>query len=100
MSADTQPGSAQIDLDAGWQLDPQVALRPESFGGLAYNFGTRRLSMIRSPALLSLVMSLAEHPSARAAYLAARIDAERRPQYEHALSALAAAGVISRRDVR
>ncbi len=94
MSGDVQPGTAPIDLDAGWQLDPQVALRPESFGGLAYNYSTRRLSMIRSPALLGLIMSLAEHASARAACEAARIGSEQQPQYEHALSALAMAGVI------
>ncbi|MGO9752389.1 MAG: mycofactocin biosynthesis chaperone MftB [Solirubrobacteraceae bacterium] len=97
MSADVQPGTAVIDLDAGWQLDPQVALRPEGFGGLAYNYGTRRLSMIRSTALLGLIMSLAEHPSARAACDAARIGADRGQQYEQALSSLAAAGVIRRR---
>ncbi len=37
MSADAHDAVALIDLDAAWQLDSQVALRPESFGGLAYN---------------------------------------------------------------
>jgi mycofactocin biosynthetic radical S-adenosylmethionine protein MftC len=29
------------------QLDPEVELRPERFGALAYDFGTRRLSFVR-----------------------------------------------------
>jgi mycofactocin radical SAM maturase len=30
------------------RLDPEVELRPERFGALAYHFGTRRLSFVRS----------------------------------------------------
>ena len=29
-----------IDLDRGWRLHPQVAVRPEPFGALLYHFGT------------------------------------------------------------
>ncbi len=50
--------------------------------------------MIRSRALLELVMSLAAHPSARAALRAARIGFEHEAAYEHALWNLAQAGVI------
>ena len=38
-----------IDLDAAWQLHPQVSVRPERFGALLYHFGTRRLSFLKSP---------------------------------------------------
>ena len=37
--------SAELKQAAG--LDPEVELRPERFGALAYHFGTRRLSIIR-----------------------------------------------------
>jgi len=37
--------SAELKRAAG--LDPEVELRPERFGGLAYHFGTRRLSIVR-----------------------------------------------------
>ncbi len=90
-------GTAIIDLDVGWDLDPQVALRREGFGGLAYNYRTRRLSMIRSETLLGVVMSLAEFPTAREACLAADVGVDEQPRYEHALSALAAAAVIRQR---
>ena len=32
-----------VDLDRPWALSGQVALRPEPFGALAYDFDTRRL---------------------------------------------------------
>ncbi len=37
--------SAELKRAAG--LDPEVELRPERFGALAYHFGTRRLSVVR-----------------------------------------------------
>src|SRR6202012_878246 len=37
--------SAEFKQAAG--LDPEVELRPERFGALAYHFGTRRLSFVR-----------------------------------------------------
>ena len=98
MSANANPGTELIDLDAGWRLHPQVALRRESFGGLAYNYGTRRLSMIRSVPLLELIISLEQHQSARVALHAARVEDERLAPYEHALKNLVDAGVITRRE--
>ena len=44
-----------IDLARPWALDDQVALRPEPFGALAYHFGTRRLSFLKSRKLLAVV---------------------------------------------
>ena len=35
------------DLRRAARLDPEVELRPERFGALAYHFGTRRLSIVR-----------------------------------------------------
>ena len=41
-----------------WRLHPQVSVRPERFGALLYHFGTRRLSFLKHPALLTVVESL------------------------------------------
>ncbi|PND54208.1 mycofactocin biosynthesis chaperone MftB [Mycobacterium sp. ENV421] len=60
-----------FDVDQRWQLHPQAALRPEPFGALLYHFGTRKLSFLKSIALVEVVRSLPDHPSARAAMLAA-----------------------------
>jgi putative mycofactocin binding protein MftB len=88
----------KFDLGSAWCLHPQVALRPESFGALAYHFGTRRLSFLKSPALKSLVESLAGFPTAEAALAAADIRADEKPVYANALMTLAATDMIVRRE--
>jgi mycofactocin biosynthesis protein MftB len=89
---------APFDLESAWQLHPQVALRPEEFGALAYHFGTRRLSFLKSPTLKAVVESLARFPSAGAALIAAGIGDEEKQTYTHALSTLASTAMIVRRD--
>jgi putative mycofactocin binding protein MftB len=88
------------DFDRAWRLNRQVALRSEPFGALAYHFGTRRLSFLKSRTLLAVAQGLEQHPSARAACLAAGVGAEQLPQYERALGTLAESGMITPRDER
>jgi putative mycofactocin binding protein MftB len=83
-----------FDLDAAWRLHPQVSVRPERFGALLYHFGTRRLSFLKSPALLAIVSSLASQPSARAACDAAGLADADLPAYATALATLAAGQMI------
>ena len=83
-----------FDLERAWALDPQVALRPEPFGALAYHFGTRRLSFLKSRRLLAVVEGLAAAPTARDALDAAGVSEADRPRYEQALAALADSGMI------
>lgn len=78
-------------------VHPQVSLRPESFGALAYHFGTRRLSFLKSPVLLQVVTALADHPTGMAACRASGVDDAELPAIERALSTLAATDMISRR---
>ena len=66
-AAGPQAAPPPFDLDAPWQLHPQVSVRPERFGALLYHFGTRRLSFLKHPALLTVLESLASQPTARAA---------------------------------
>ena len=98
----TKPGpldlAAPFDLDVGWRLHPQVAVRPERFGALLYHFGTRQLSFLKSPALLEVVRSLAAQPSARAACTAAGVPAGDLMRYARALQTLAASQMICQRD--
>src|SRR5258705_2338374 len=86
--------SDEIDLARPWALDPRVALRPESFGALAYHFGTRRLSFLKSRRLLSVVQQLGEHPTGADACKAAEVTDAEMPAYEAALARLAATGMI------
>jgi putative mycofactocin binding protein MftB len=82
--------------DDAWRLDPQVALRDEAFGALAYHYGNRRLVFLKSPTLVTLVSSLDDYASAADA-LDALVPAGQRAVYERALARLAASGVIGAR---
>jgi putative mycofactocin binding protein MftB len=83
-----------FDLDSGWRLHPQVSVRPERFGALLYHFGTRRLSFLKHPALLSVLQSLDSVPSARAACAAAGVQGPDLPAFRAALATLAASTMI------
>jgi putative mycofactocin binding protein MftB len=101
VSTDARAGGARagFDLDRPWQLHPQVSVRPERFGALLYHFGTRRLSFLKSPALLAVVSSLADAPSARAACQDAGVSAAELPAYATALETLASSQMILAREV-
>jgi putative mycofactocin binding protein MftB len=69
-------------------------VRPERFGALLYHFGTRRLSFLKSPALLMVVQSLEAEPSARTACARAGIGTSDLPAYTRALATLAGSQMI------
>jgi putative mycofactocin binding protein MftB len=98
-AASTEPllATGAFDLDGPWRLSAQVALRPERFGALAYDFGTRKLSFLKSRVLVDVVEALGAHPSAREACSAAGVGDDELARYEHALATLAQSGVISAR---
>lgn len=83
-----------MELDAAYELHPQVSLRPEPFGALAYHFGNRRLSFLRSKEMLAVVESLGDHTSVSGALAAAGIDARRWPSFEAALATLESSEMI------
>lgn len=91
-AASTESAGRRFDSSRGYRLNPQVALRPEPFGALAYHFGTRKLSFLKAPELVDLVRGLAEFASAEQALLT--MPENRRPQYRKALATLAAGGMI------
>ena len=84
----TEPTAGSFDPAVRYRLDPAVALRPEPFGALAYHYGSRRLTFLRSVRLAELVGHLGDHDSVEAALAAAVPEAER-PAYRRALASLA-----------
>jgi putative mycofactocin binding protein MftB len=86
--------SAETRLDGRWRLHPQVALRPERFGALAYHYGTRRLSFLKSRRLLKVVEGLESAPDPAAACRAAGVPEAELPSYRRALATLADTGMI------
>ena len=98
MSTDAPPRAESFDLDRPWQLHPQVSVRPERFGALLYHFGTRRLSFLKSPALLTVVKTLGDAPSAREACRRAGLGQAELPAYATALQTLASSQMIRPRE--
>jgi putative mycofactocin binding protein MftB len=83
-----------VDLDVAYRLNPQVALRPEPFGALAYHFGNRKLSFLKSPDLVEFVRGLACHASLRDALDVAELGETRRASFLAALESLVATDMI------
>ena len=77
-----------FDPAARYRLDPNVALRPEPFGALAYHYGSRRLTFLRSRMLADLVRELEQHESVDAAIESVVPDSDR-ASYRKALASLA-----------
>ena len=86
-----------VALDAAYEVSPQVALRPEPFGALAYHYGTRRLVFVRRPELVALLKDLPAHTSLAGALEATGIASERWPSFISALSSLEESEIIRAR---
>ena len=95
-SVDAGAPRAPFDAARPYEKHPQVAIRPESFGALAYHYGNRRLVFLKAPALVTVVETLGDFPSAAAA-VAAHVPDAQRETYTRALSGLLASDVIRAR---
>lgn len=84
--------SGAFDPDVPWRLSPEVSLRTESFGALAYHFGNRKLSFLKTPRLVEVVRELAEHATARDAV--GSLPEGERESYLTALASLARTQMI------
>ncbi len=69
-------------------LHPDVALRPEPFGALAYHYDTRRLVFLKHPDVVRVVRSLADHPTVASALDACDIAPARHASFERTLTSL------------
>ena len=84
-------------LDHRLELDPQVALRPEPFGALAYHYGNRKLIFLKHPDVVRVVHSLADHATLADALRACDIDPARWPSFERALTSLTESEMLHER---
>jgi putative mycofactocin binding protein MftB len=86
-----------FDLDSAWGLHAQVSIRPERFGALLYHFGTRRLSFLKNPTLLAVVLALDSQPTAQHACAVAGVSDIELASYRSALATLATSHMICER---
>lgn len=97
VSTDLATGATHPLLAVALEMHPQVALRPEPFGALAYHYGTRRLVFLKHVDMVTVARSLAEHPSLADALLAADIEPSRWPSFATAFESLRASEVVRER---
>ncbi|MGE0000262.1 MAG: mycofactocin biosynthesis chaperone MftB [Ilumatobacteraceae bacterium] len=84
-------------LDQALELHPQVALRPEPFGALAYHYGNRRLVFLKHPDVVRVAQHLADHPSLSAALEACDIAPARWPSFATAFESLQSSDIVRER---
>ena len=77
-----------------YALHPQVGLRDEAFGALAYHYGNRKLTFLNDDRLVVTLRHLADSPTLQAAMRKAGVSDEESSSYLAALAKLHAAGVI------
>jgi putative mycofactocin binding protein MftB len=89
-----------VDVGAALELHPQVAIRPEPFGALAYHYGNRRLVFLKHPDVVAVVRALGDHEDVAATLRACGIDARRWPSFVAALASLEQSDVVRVRSAR
>jgi putative mycofactocin binding protein MftB len=96
MSVAPAPGLAEA-LGRRLELHPQVALRPEPFGALAYHYGNRRLIFLRHRDIVRVVEELGSHDTLEASLTACAVAPNRWPSFVKALQSLETSEVIRER---
>ncbi len=84
-------------LDRSLSLHPQVALRPEPFGTLAYHYGNRNLVFLKHPDVVRVVRALDDHPTLADTLRACDIAESRWPAFQRALTSLTESEMLHER---
>ena len=77
-----------------YALHPQVGLRRERFGALAYHYGNRRLTFLNDDKLVAVVQSAHDYDDIDDALFAAGVPEHNWPAYRTALARLAESEVL------
>jgi mycofactocin biosynthesis protein MftB len=86
-----------VSLDAALELHPQVAVRPEPFGALAYHYGNRRLVFLKHPDVVRVLQVLADHATLGDALAACDVAEGRWPSFVRALGSLESSDIVRTR---
>jgi mycofactocin biosynthesis protein MftB len=78
-----------------YALHPQVGLRAERFGALAYHYGNRRLTFLNDDKLVEVVRTAHEYDDIDGALAAAGVPEAQWAAYRTALARLAESEVLT-----
>lgn len=77
-----------VTLQSAYELHPQVAIRPEPFGALAYHYGNRKLVFLKHPDVVAVLQDIASYDSVADTLRAHHVAPERWDAFISALSSL------------
>lgn len=83
-----------VTLDSACELHPQVALRPEPFGALAYHYGNRKLVFLKHPDVVAVLRDVAAHNTLADTLVAHNVAPERWNSFVNALCSLETSEII------
>lgn len=83
-----------VTLDTACELHPQVSLRTEPFGALAYHYGNRKLVFLKHPDVVAVVRDLTHHPILADALTAVGVHPDRWPSFVTAIDSLHSSDII------
>lgn len=83
-----------FDCHRPYRLRPDVTIRPEPFGALAYSFSSRRLTYLASGHLVEVLDRLSGSRSVTEAMAAAGVPDAQQPAVARALASLVQRGVL------
>jgi putative mycofactocin binding protein MftB len=83
-----------VTLESELQLHPQVALRPEPFGALAYHYGTRRLVFLKHPDMVKVVRALDGSHTLGAVLSACEVAPQRWESFVQAIGQLESSEIV------
>ena len=83
-----------VTLDSACELHPQVALRPEPFGALAYHYGNRKLVFLKHPDVVAVLRDVAAHDTLADTLVAHNVAPECWNSFVSALSSLETSEII------
>ena len=83
-----------VTLDSACELHPQVALRTEPFGALAYHYGNRKLVFLKHPDVVAVLRDVAAHYTLADTLVAHNVAPERWSSFVSALSSLETSEII------
>lgn len=86
-----------LDTERPYRVNPQVTIRAESFGAIAYHHGNRRLVFLKSNGLVDVLAHLDDHESVTEAVDAVTSTPRVAATLIKALAALESSGVIDAR---
>lgn len=84
-------------LHTALELHPQVALRPEPFGALAYHYGNRRLVFLKHRDMVRVAEALADHPTLAATLEACGVAPSRWTSFATAFTSLHRSEIVRER---